>query len=115
MKLWFIFCKDEILLNKTDDSYSIPCGDCPPIPLKDWNVVHNVAPMQDGTEVKTVRIDDPVTDKEHGDEDTQAELLCAHSRSVSESWKMSRTALLGSEYKVLRCLWLTNETEHRHL
>lgn len=62
MKLWFIFCKDEILLCRNGDIYSVPQGDEPPIALKEWNIVHNVAPMTDGTEVKTVRIDDPVTE-----------------------------------------------------
>lgn len=61
MILWFIFCKDEILLNKTDDdTYSIPQGENPPVKLKAWNTVHNVSPMNDGTIVKAVRIDEPV-------------------------------------------------------
>lgn len=77
MKLWFIFCKDEILLEKSNEGLlsdaisengTIPCtvpkGDEPPIKLKEWQTIHNVAPMPDGTEVKTVRIDAPITDME---------------------------------------------------
>lgn len=66
MRLWFIFCKSDLMLQKTDaDSYTIPlCDECP-ISLKPWNTIHNITPMEDGTEVKAVRIDNPVTDNEN--------------------------------------------------
>lgn len=66
MTLWFIFCKDEILLTKSsDNTYSIPSGDVPPVKLKEWNIVHNVSPMNDGSLVKTVRIEDPIVDADN--------------------------------------------------
>lgn len=65
MTLWFIFCKDEILLiRNADDSYTIPRGDTPPVTLKDWNIIHDISPMDDGTKVKTVRIADPIKETE---------------------------------------------------
>lgn len=45
-----------------DGTHTIPQGDEAPIPLKPWTCVHNISPMDDGTEVKTARIDYPVTD-----------------------------------------------------
>lgn len=65
MTLWFIFCKDEILLKKiSEDSYNVPQGETSPIKLKEWNNIHNVSPMNDGTLVKTVRVDEPVFEVE---------------------------------------------------
>lgn len=66
MKRWFIFCKSDLLLKKcSDGTYDIPLSDECPVPLKAWHTVHNITPMDDGTEVKTVRIDAPITDNPH--------------------------------------------------
>lgn len=63
MKYWFVFCQGDLMLEcKGTDSYTIPLSEECPIPLKPWNAVRNIEPMSDGTEVKTVRIDAPVTD-----------------------------------------------------
>lgn len=60
---WFIFCQDDLLLKKVDEEqYTIPLGDEPPVKLKAWNTVHNITPMDDGTLVKAVRLDKPVTE-----------------------------------------------------
>ena len=62
-KYYFVFCKEDLLLEKTaDGGYTIPCGKHPPTEVKPWTHVMNVAPMDDGTEVRTYRIDAPVTD-----------------------------------------------------
>lgn len=65
MTLWFIFCKDELLLeienNGGDESsYSVPCGDNPPVELKEWQTIHDITPFDDGILVKTVRVDSPI-------------------------------------------------------
>ena len=63
MKYWFIFVKDAVLLEKrANGSHTIPLADDAPIPLKPWTHVMEIAPMEDGTEVRAVRIDFPVTD-----------------------------------------------------
>lgn len=60
--LWFIFCKGNLMLEKLPNgSFSIPEGDQPPIATKDWTHVLNVSPMDNGDEVKTFLIDEPVT------------------------------------------------------
>ena len=44
-----------------DGKYTIPCQEMPPTEVKPWTNVMNVTPIGD-TEVKTYRIDSPVTD-----------------------------------------------------
>ena len=62
-KYFFVFCKEDLLLEKTSDgSYTIPCGEEPPTEVKPWTHVMNITPMDDGTEIRTYRIDSPVTD-----------------------------------------------------
>ena len=62
MKYWFIFCKTDLLLEKKEDgTYTIPCSEESPIPTKPWTHILNITPMEDGTEVKTFTIPEPVT------------------------------------------------------
>ena len=62
MKNWFVFCKDDLLLEqKTDGGWDVPFQEEPPVPLKAWTTVHNITPALDGHDVKTYRIDLPVT------------------------------------------------------
>ena len=63
MKYWFIFCKTDILLEKREDgTYTIPCSEESPVTTKPWTHILNITPMNDGTEVKTFTIPEPVTD-----------------------------------------------------
>lgn len=63
-KNWYIFCKNDLLLQRlSDGTYTIPHTKEPPIELKEWQKVHNVSPNDSGNvEVRTVLIDKPVTD-----------------------------------------------------
>lgn len=62
-KYWFLFCKGDLMLQKSSDgSYTIPLSAECPIALQPWHTIHNITPMEDGTEVKTVSLDRPVTD-----------------------------------------------------
>lgn len=61
---WFIFCKSDLVLEKTSDGYTIPFSEEAPVPLRTWSQILTVAPMEDGTEVRAVNIDAPVTDNE---------------------------------------------------
>lgn len=61
-KYWFVFCKTDLMLEKTDDgTYTIPYQEEPPTSIKEWTDIHNITPLND-TEVKAYRIDFPVTD-----------------------------------------------------
>ena len=60
-KYWFIFCKTDIMLEKVGKGYTIPLSEEAPVTLHPWTHVLNVTPMEDGTEVKAVMIDQPIT------------------------------------------------------
>ena len=61
-KYYFVFCKEDLLLEKTNDGgYTIPLQEIPPVALKPWTNVMNITPL-DGVEVKAYSIDAPVTD-----------------------------------------------------
>ncbi len=62
-KYWFVFCKTDIMLKKEGEEYTIPLSEDAPVALHPWTHVLNVTPMEDGTEVKAVVIDQPITDK----------------------------------------------------
>lgn len=60
-KLWFVFCKSDILIQKTSGGkYCIPYSEFPPTDIKPWTTVHNITPLG-GVGVKTYNIDAPVT------------------------------------------------------
>ena len=61
-KYWFVFCKTDIMLKKESEHYTIPLSEETPVTLHPWTHVLNVTPMEDGTEVKAVMIDQPITD-----------------------------------------------------
>ena len=62
MPYYFIFCKEDLLLQRTaDGGYTIPQQEEPPVEAKPWTHIMNITPL-DGIEVKTFSIDSPVTD-----------------------------------------------------
>ena len=44
---WFVFCKTDIVLEKTADGYTIPLSEHCPTPLKAWSQVLDIDPMPD--------------------------------------------------------------------
>lgn len=59
---YFIFCKDDLLLQRQpDDTHTIPCTAEPPIEIKPWTHILNVATMEDGTQVKAFKVDSPLS------------------------------------------------------
>lgn len=61
MKYWFIFCKTDLVLQRqADGTYTIPRGEQPPFETKPWTHILNITPMEDGTEVKTFAIPEPI-------------------------------------------------------
>ena len=63
---WFVFCKDELLLQKDDknSTYTIPYGMNPPIQLEVWNTIHKLTPMSDGSACRTVSIPSPIIEND---------------------------------------------------
>lgn len=66
MTYWFVFYKDNLLLEKAgNESFTIPLQENPPIAATESTHVLTVAPMPDGTEVKTFRVDSPLPDGQY--------------------------------------------------
>lgn len=58
---YFVFCKDNLMLERrTNGSYTIPLQEEPPIEVKPWTTIINIA-SQDDIEAKAYNIDSPVT------------------------------------------------------
>lgn len=59
-KYYFVFCKDDLLLEKqADGTFTIPCQEEPPTEVKPWTTILNITPLGD-TEVKSYSIDAPI-------------------------------------------------------
>ena len=57
---YFIFSKTDLLLQRTPDGgHTIPCCNNVPVKIHPWTHIMNVTPEEDGTEVKTFKIDSP--------------------------------------------------------
>lgn len=56
---WFIFCKDDLLLQHNEYGYAVPCSDTPPVKLAEWHTLINL-PIMDGCQCKAVRVDAPI-------------------------------------------------------
>lgn len=57
-RLYFVFCKDSLLLEQLPDgTCTIPLCEEPPTEVKPWTTILNVTPMPDGTPVCTYSID----------------------------------------------------------
>lgn len=62
-KFWFVFCKTDIMLEKTNyGNYTIPYQEEAPVETKAWTHVMDITPMDDGREVETFIVDTPITD-----------------------------------------------------
>ena len=58
MRYYFVFCKEDLLLEKTaDGGYTIPFQYEPPTAVKPWTHQMDITPMDDGTPVVTYRVD----------------------------------------------------------
>ena len=108
---YFVFCKEDLLLEKTaDGGYTIPLQEEPPIAEKPWTHIMNITPMEDGTEVRTYRIDSPITDDERYE-------MCGLRQSYYHLPKnlYPGTAVLGSEHEILWRLWCSDAYGYRYL
>lgn len=59
-KLYFVFCKDELLLQpEADGTLTVPFQEELPTEVKPWTHIMDITPMTDGTPVVTYRLDTP--------------------------------------------------------
>ena len=56
---WFVFCKSDLMIQRTEKGATIPYMEEAPLPLKPWTKVHQLT-MPDGQTVRTFAIDYPV-------------------------------------------------------
>lgn len=62
-KHWFVFCKDSLILERTaNGAYTVPFAANPPVKTEVWTHILNVAPFDDGAEIKAFGIDQPIDD-----------------------------------------------------
>ncbi len=62
MRYYFVFCKDELLLEqRADGTFSIPLQEEPPTEVKAWTHLMDISPMDDGTPVTAYSVSQPVT------------------------------------------------------
>lgn len=60
-RYYFVFCKDELMLERQPDgTYAIPLQEEPPTDVKPWTTIMNITPLDD-IEVKAYSIDTPPT------------------------------------------------------
>lgn len=60
MTYYFVFCKDDLLLEQREDgTCTIPLREEPPTEVKPWTHMMTISPMDDGTPVVAYRIDTP--------------------------------------------------------
>ena len=53
-KYWFIFYNDSLMLERhPDGTYGIPLAAESPVQIQEWTHVLNIAPFDDGAEVKS--------------------------------------------------------------
>ena len=89
---WFVFCKTDIVLEKTTGGYTIPLLDDCPTPLKEWSQVLEIGTMpDDGTPIKAVSIDMPLTDSPIfemcGLRNSYYKAAYQHIETLSKLWK----------------------------
>ena len=110
-RYYFVFCKDDLLLEQTaDGQYTIPLGEEPPTEVKPWTHQMDIAPMDDGTEVVAYRVDDvpdivrnPAVDSKPSTVNKKLSSVICHQPSAI-SYEMC--GLRASYYKLPRPLYL---------
>ncbi len=63
-RLWFVFCNDQLLVEKNNGRLSIPYQNEPPTPINQWTRVHELS-MFDGEVFNAYSIDKPVQENDH--------------------------------------------------
>lgn len=62
-KLWFVFCNDQLLVEKNAHTISVPYQENPPVPVTQWTHIHELS-MLDGEPFYAYSIDKPVSENE---------------------------------------------------
>ena len=60
---WFVFYKDQVLIEQQADGYHIPCGVEPPVKVPIGSTVHNIGDWE-GIPCKTYALHAPISGEE---------------------------------------------------
>ena len=60
---WFVYYKDQILIEQKEDSFHIPTGTEPPIKVPVGSTIHNIGELQ-GVPCKTYALHTPISGDE---------------------------------------------------
>ncbi len=63
-KYWFVFCNDQLLVEKSSDGYKIPFQEGAPTALSEWTRVHELGRFNEET-FHAYSIDKPIAEDEH--------------------------------------------------
>ena len=63
-RFWFVFCNDQLLIEKTEEGYRVPYQKETPIKVPEWTRIHELA-LFDGETFCAYSIDKPVTEHVH--------------------------------------------------
>lgn len=100
--LWFVFYKDELLLEKEGNgTFAIPCGEIPLILIKDKTTVHNITTLE-GRNCKAYSVSQPIEETEQYAMIRASRFLRIPSAgTLSGSRQSPRNTALGQKQSVL--------------
>ena len=63
-RLWFVFCNDQLLIEKKGGNLTVPYQNTPPTPITEWTHIHELS-MFDGEIFNAYAIDKPISENDH--------------------------------------------------
>ena len=106
-KYWFVFCKDDLLLQRSEgENYTIPLQEEAPTELKPWTTVLNITPL-DGIPVKAYSIDAPITSPDASQTvNSESSATSADASQIANTQSFMMCPLRQSYYKLPEALYL---------
>ena len=87
---WFVFCNNQLLIEKKSDGYHIPSGEEPPVEVPEGNTIHTIGNIN-GMTAKTYAVSEPVEGTEE-DLHMMEDLRASFSVLPLEEYKMAGKA-----------------------
>ena len=87
---WFVFCNNQLLIEKKSDGYHIPSGKEPPVEVPEGNTIHTIGNIN-GMTAKTYAVSEPVEGTEE-DLHMMKDLRASFSVLPLEEYKMAGKA-----------------------
>lgn len=97
---WFVFISNNLLLERKNGSYSIPCSKQPPLPMKEWTPKQEL-PELDGHPCMAYKLDCP-----------PADMKGLHTIGLRESWNHLPKAAYDMASKASELLYWDSNTQY---